>query len=555
MRFSTPRFVWASPDLANFYGKNVRFIISRRRDPFQDPSSPEALQMIETWLSDCISKHERCKTREKPPLPTYLIDVGDKDSHEVKLIRTKGNEDYPFIALSYVWGVPRQPIELRKHTIECMLAGISEVNIPLTILDAIKITRNLGYQYLWVDSFCIVQDDKVMKAGEISKMGSIFGHSVLTIQAASAETVNTGFLHLRAHGDVPEQRLRYNSDSDECIMIRPKHPIIGVHAPTNARAWCYEESVLPKRFLMFGRDELAFKCNTVDLFESGKLLNGRDRSGPGLFGTLTLSSEYQKPPYNGDRRLWILKTWYDNIDAMYSPRLLTKAHDRLPAIEGVARRIQRWAGGRYVAGLWESDLMFGLLWHTSDRLLPHWDFTVTDWVRKRRKSGFESIPNDRPSWAWASVEGPVLHTPRGKFEEAVAQVGIPSKSLREPDNPFGAIDGRLWMSAPTRAVTLEPRFHEDGSHRWIGAITQEIVCPETGMIKSETIGEAYSDMWLTAPKSVWCAAVIRRHGLLLEPIDESRNVYCRVGLFRMIDSYWEMEPKFAGQEKVELEII
>lgn len=511
--------------------------------------------MLEMWLNDCVLKHNRCKTSANPPLPTYLIDVSDGDSRKVKLIQTERDTNYSFAALSYVWGMPQQPIELRKHTIQSMLAGISEMDIPQTILDAIKISRKLKIQYLWVDSFCIVQDDKLMKAGEISKMGSIFGHSILTIQAASAETVNTGFLHLRTPKNIPEQRLRYSENSDEHVKIRPKHPITGVHAPTNARAWCYEESVLPKRLLIFGRDELSFKCSTADHFESGRLLNGRDRSGPSLFGSLALTNEHQKPPYNGDKRLLILKTWYDNIDAMYSPRLLTKAHDRLPAIEGVARRIHRWVGGRYVAGLWEKDLIFGLLWHTSDRLLPHWDFTVTDWMQNRRTSGFESVPNNQPSWSWASVEGPVLHTPRGKFVEVVAEIGIPSKSLREPDNPFGAIDGRLWMSAPIRAVTLEPRFRDDGSRHWIGAIKQETVCPETGLIKSQTIGEAYSDIWLTAPKNVWCAAVIRRHGLLLESIDEGRRLYCRMGLFRMSADHWEMEPKFAEQERIELEII
>jgi hypothetical protein len=177
--------------------------------------------MIEIWLNECISKHERCRTRAKPPLPTYLVDVGDKDSHEVKLIQTEEDTNYSFVALSYVWGAPQQPIELRKLTTESMLTGIAEADIPRTILDAIKMTRILGFQYLWVDSFCIVQDDKVMKAGEISKMGAIFGRSILTIQAASAESVKAGFLHPRARGDVPEQRLRYSEDSDERVIIGP----------------------------------------------------------------------------------------------------------------------------------------------------------------------------------------------------------------------------------------------------------------------------------------------------------------------------------------------
>jgi hypothetical protein len=451
--------------------------------------------------------------------------------------------------------IPQQPIELRKHTIQHMLVGISEEDIPQTILDAMVTTRRLKLRYLWVDSLCIVQDDRVMKSGEIAKMGGIFAGSVLTIQAASAKTVNEGFLHLRTPEKIPEQKLRYSQDSDECVTIRPKHPSVGIHAPTNARAWCYEESVLPRRLLVFGRDKLSFKCSTADQFESGKRMSGRDRSGPGLFGNLKPSDEEQRLPINGDRRLLVLKIWYSNIDVMYSPRLLTKAHDRLPAIDGVAQRIQPWVGGRYVAGLWESDLICGLLWRISGKILPQMDFTVAYLMRTRRKSGYKSVPIDQPSWSWASIDGPVSHIPRHRFVEITARASIPSACLRELDDPFGAIDGRLCMSAPIRPVTLEPRFHEDGTPHYRGVITQETISPDTGLISIEIVGEAYADSWDTASKSVWCAAVIRWHGLLLELIDEKKRIYRRVGLFIMSSSQWEMEPKFAEQVKLELEII
>lgn len=540
-------------DLIRFTADHFSATI-RRRDPILDPSSPAAMQIIETWLDECISKHN-CPTPGNPPLPTYLVDVGTKDSHEVHLTRTKSGMDYPFVALSYVWGVPQQKTELRKHTIGDMLVKVSEKEIPQTILDAMEITRRLKIRYLWVDSLCIVQDDKTMKSGEIAKMGGIFTGSILTIQAASAETVNQGFLQVRAREDVPEHKLQYSQGSDECVIIRPEQSSTGVHAPTNSRAWCYEESVLPRRLLTFGQDELSFKCRTADHFESGKRLEGRDKSGPGLFTGWKLSDEDLRPPFNGDKRLLILKTWYSSIDFMYSPRLLTKIHDRLLAIEGVARRIQPWAGGRYVAGLWESDLLFGLLWRTSTVILPHLDNSVIDVMRARRRLDHKSVRTNQPSWSWASVDGPVLHTPRRKFVDVIAQVSIPSPSSRERDDPFEAIDGRLCMSAPIRAATLEFGFGEDGARHSRGRVKQEIICSDTGLIQSEIIGQAFLDGWDTGPQSVWCAAVIGQYGLLLELIDESQKRYRRVGLFIMSESHWEMEPKFAKQEKIELEII
>jgi hypothetical protein len=76
-----------------------------------------------------------------------------------------------------------------------------------------------------------------------------------------------------------------------------------------------------------------------------------------------------------------------------------------------------------------------------------------------------------------------------------------------------------------------------------------------GLIKSEIIGEAYPDSWNTASQDVWCVAVIRWHGLLLELIDEKKRRYRRVGLFIMPKSHWEMEPRFAEQGKIKLETI
>lgn len=221
----------------------------------------------------------------------------------------------------------------------------------------------------------------------------------------------------------------------------------------------------------------------------------------------------------------------------------------------MARKIQPWAGGRYVAGLWESDLIFGLLWRTSDSLLSHVDFTVTDWMRNRRKPDYRFLRTNTPSWLWASVEGPALHTPRRKFVVITAEASIPSAGLQEHDDPFGAIDGRLCITAPIRAATLEFGFRDYGSRYFKGRITLETLCPDTGRVKSETIGEAYTDVWDTTPKFAWCAAVIRQYGLLLESVNQDQRIYRRIGLFYIFESHWEVEPKFSDQKRIELEIV
>ncbi|KAJ7809275.1 hypothetical protein B0H14DRAFT_2608170 [Mycena olivaceomarginata] len=71
---------------------------------------------------------------------------------------------------------------------------IDPICIPKTILDAITVTHNLGIQYLWVDSYCIIQDSEMDKAKEINNMHQYFRDAYITIVAAGCERVSHGFL-------------------------------------------------------------------------------------------------------------------------------------------------------------------------------------------------------------------------------------------------------------------------------------------------------------------------------------------------------------------------
>lgn len=486
------------------------------------------------------------------------MDVGLESSHQVHLRRnTESNKD-PYIALSYVWGVEQQRIELRKQTEGAMLAGIPDRDIPQTILDAIRITRRLKIRYLWVDSLCIVQDDKVMKTEEIAKMSGIFRGSYLTIQAASAKTVNEGFLKIRTPDSLPKYQLLYSQSSGEHILLRPRMNILDtIQASTGCRAWCFEESVLSRRLLVFGQDQLSYKCRMADQCENGQLSEGRDLAGPGFWMSLTMSAEGLKPPYNGDRRLLILRLWHGVLGSHYTPRLLTKPHDRLPAINGLARALQKDIGGRYVAGLWESDLLFGLLWRTSDRLLPHWDVALIDRIRNRRKSGYNYLHTDQPSWSWAAVDGPILQFGRRFFVDVVASASIPESSLRDSDDPFGAIDGRLSMTAPLQIATLTPYFGPSGGSSNRRGVLYHPGGSDSGADHSKIFGEAYLDTWGNFPQTVWIALVIEKRGLVLDCVNEDQKIYRRIGLF-VNNSYFpegRTKAKFVEQGKIQFEII
>lgn len=69
--------------------------------------------------------------------------------------------------------------------------GIPFSEIPKTFQEASSLARHLGIRYLWVDSLCIVQDDKLDWQRESAQMASIYAKAALTI-AANASQDSTG---------------------------------------------------------------------------------------------------------------------------------------------------------------------------------------------------------------------------------------------------------------------------------------------------------------------------------------------------------------------------
>jgi hypothetical protein len=53
-------------------------------------------------------------------------------------------------------------------------------------------THSLGFRYLWIGSFCIIQDSKEDLDREIRSMDRIYQNATLTIFAAGADDVDSG---------------------------------------------------------------------------------------------------------------------------------------------------------------------------------------------------------------------------------------------------------------------------------------------------------------------------------------------------------------------------
>ena len=109
-------------------------------------------------LNDCITYHKHCpKPDTRTNLPTRIIDC--KNPSRPRLIISMG-ASAPYVALSYVWGT-NHSVKLttgNEHELH-QEGGLAPSTLPATLQDAIALTKGLGIPFIWIDTFCILQDD------------------------------------------------------------------------------------------------------------------------------------------------------------------------------------------------------------------------------------------------------------------------------------------------------------------------------------------------------------------------------------------------------------
>jgi hypothetical protein len=135
-------------------------IISSSLDLLDYTSKPEGLDLAKRWYRTCIAQHPECYPADPWParLPKrvlYISPLGRKLS--IKLLETT-HEVGRWVALSHRW--PREgAFETNRENLGQRLHNVDFDDMPPTFQDAVTFTRELGIEYLWIDSLCIIQDD------------------------------------------------------------------------------------------------------------------------------------------------------------------------------------------------------------------------------------------------------------------------------------------------------------------------------------------------------------------------------------------------------------
>lgn len=435
-------------------------------------------------MKECDEKHgEACQPPGPSRLPSRLIDVSGGD--KLRLHKATDGETGRYISLSYCWGGP-QDFSTKSSTLSDRLAGFSIDDLPKTLRDAVRVTQNLGVQYLWIDSMCIIQDNEEDKAHQVSHMASIYRNSYLTICAARASKVTDGFLKSCADpetglwkGLIPmgfpipnkdaqtvEEGLAMPSEGMGTLWLMDEDKAFrnNFGDPTAKRGWCLQEKILPPRLISYGRWPM-WRCNRAVLTDGG-FYPHEDKT---LSDERQLVHNIHNIPSNGADLFTtnqLQKSWHNLLND-YTKRGLGLDDDRLPAIGGIATEISRITGVGYAAGLWENNLLHDLMWYADTR---EWMTRPETWRA--------------PSWSWASVNCPVSYGDITDDAAPIARV-LGYKVVLAPDSSaFGRVEGGT--------LEIEGPFAELERHDVLNLFGSQDLAPPPP--QSNDVSEWYNQM-------------------------------------------------------------
>ncbi|KAK8097529.1 heterokaryon incompatibility protein-domain-containing protein [Apiospora sp. TS-2023a] len=207
---------------------------------------------------------------------------------------------------------------------------VIQSTFPPTIEDAINVTIQLGFSYLWVDRYCIDQTDEAHKTSQIQQMGHIYNQAALTIIAAAGADPTYGLPGVsRARmslsgAAVIKPLYSFGYDKYECIPT-PANPISHARGSVWAkRGWTYQEAFLCRRRLFFTDAQTLFECgqNICEEIAFYKWYHQSD------YGESVLRREMGSTPIRS------LNSVVQNI-CDYSSRELGFVQDRLRAFLGI----------------------------------------------------------------------------------------------------------------------------------------------------------------------------------------------------------------------------
>ncbi|KAH8726729.1 heterokaryon incompatibility protein-domain-containing protein [Phaeosphaeriaceae sp. PMI808] len=372
-----------------------------------ESDNPARFALLRAWLHQCDKSHDCNKHQgeSKTALPTRVLYVGDpKDSGYasdfVRLVCTSEASRREYVALSHCWGdlsvEEKKAYCTTQDNISQRSAGFSLSELPKTFRDAVKVTRELGILYLWIDSLCIIQygDNGEDWKSESGRMESVFSAAYCTIAATMAIDSFAGFLQRDISPeyvyvqDPLGKQFYISTDIDDFDNDVGK-------AQLNTRAWVMQEGVLARRTIHFSANQTYWECGEGVYCENLTRLESHLR---GKY--FMLDSNFPSRLLKSGKRRTL--NYISFLFQDYSERNLTVPTDKFVAISGLVNRIAGALECQSRYGIFQKYLHRNLLWQASDDKMKEiaYDHHVPSWSWMAYSGGiqFMDIPLGDVDW-------------------------------------------------------------------------------------------------------------------------------------------------------------
>ncbi|CAG9975211.1 unnamed protein product [Clonostachys byssicola] len=385
-------------------------------------NSPSTWAITRCWIKNCVERHELCQLTRNlgAQLPTRLVYV-DKDRN-IRPRIVEGSvlpENTCYTTLSHRWGTEKF-LSLKSSNLKAFQKRLPDAALTPTFVDAMHATLCLGYQYIWIDSICILQDSVDDWSKESQKMGAYYSNSICNLAASKASNGSgSGLFAARdpfAAQSCSVKETWKNTSPQFTFHVHDLMTQFGENVygcELGDRGWVFQETLLAPRVLYFGSDQIYWDCLCLRACEAcpTQWIGLSYKNKIGQMPTYMLSE------YCETNRLSDVLRWESVVEEYSSCDLTYPEKDRLVALSGIGRAFGSPAD--YLAGLWRDDIAKQLLWRPGQHVKRHAAYIA-------------------PSWSWASMNGSVTYGNIWDDHDLDEQAKLSYAG--------GLIRGRLWTA-------------------------------------------------------------------------------------------------------------
>ncbi|KAF2804856.1 HET-domain-containing protein [Mytilinidion resinicola] len=365
--------------------------------------------ILRGWMNFCITRHiSTCKILEETSIPSLrVIDCFSRKVVEAPV-------DCRYVAMSYVWGQ-------RGKNADWNLSSTSNAlpeELPAVIEDAIFVVKHLGLRFLWIDRYCIIQDNKEDVIRHMGVMDLIYNHAFVTIVAAAGSDPFYGLPGVGSRARSPQPSAVIGTQTLVSTLPDPQEQVKSSTWMT--RAWVYQEALFSIRRLIFTDYQVYFECNNMHCCEAIDLpLEAFHTKDHRRFRTCVRHGVFRG---GFGKRCWPLTSHIQK----YTEKSLTYQSDVLRGMLGIFRAFER---AKYpIHHVWGVPIEFDMdliIWKkqaTMSRQYSSYPWKLSAsfarglcWLPKHPAARRPEFP----SWSWTGWAGPIQDWP--SFETLSAQ--------------------------------------------------------------------------------------------------------------------------------------